>query len=41
MGLNHLFAIYSSFVDLKVYGGLYLIYLTLHAQVWIACEEGY
>ena len=32
MGLNHLFAIYSSFVDWKVHRKLYLVYLTLHVR---------
>ena len=33
LGSSHLFAIHSPFVDLKVYGGLYLVCLTLHVQV--------
>ena len=32
-GLEPPFVIYSSFVDLKVHGGLYLVYLTLQVRV--------
>ena len=34
LGSSYFFAIYSPFVDLKIHGGLYLVYLTFHVQVW-------
>ena len=41
LGLNHLFIIYSRFVDLKINGGLDLVYLTLHVRYETVHEGGY
>ena len=37
MGSSNLFVIYSAFVDLKVHGGLYLVYT---CDYEVACEGG-
>ena len=39
LGSSHLFAIYSSFVDVKVHGGLFDLFDSPRAGIWLYVRE--